>query len=60
MIYFSKTSSKTSLSRNPSVTVLLLWLMIASDDFENQLFPFLGGSGGMSAAGGSLCQCVNL
>lgn len=59
MIYFPRTSSKTSLSRKSSVTVFLLQLMIASDDFENQLFPFLGSSGGMSATGGSLCQCVN-
>lgn len=43
MIYFSRTSSKTSISRKPSVIVFFLQQMIASDDFEKQLFHFLWG-----------------
>lgn len=51
MTYFSRTPSKTSISGKSSVIVFFLQLMIASDDFENQLFPFLGGPGG-----GNVCN----
>lgn len=57
---FPRTSSKTSISRKSSVIVFFLQLMIAADDFENQLFPFLRGSWEMSATGRSLCRHVNL
>lgn len=47
MIYFSRTPSKTSISRKSSVIVFFLHLMIASDGSENQLFPFPGGAWGV-------------